>query len=78
MTPDVVKVIPHEDYILEILFDDDSRKLYDVKALGFKGVFAKLLNVVYFKQATVENGTVSWNSTLDIAPEELYTNGVAL
>ncbi len=68
-----VEVLP--DYVLLVTFRDGVRKLYDMKPQLY-GAFEVLKEVSFFNRATALHGCVVWSDLLDIAPEELYFNGV--
>jgi len=81
--PEVVKVSPKENYIVDVMFQDGKVTHYDVKPLLNKGVF-KVLNDkdFYFSRCTVMNHTLAWDVSgncdekkcIDIDPETLYEN----
>ncbi len=72
-----VKALPN--YILEVIFENDEIKYYDVKQLFEKWViFENLKNVKgLFEQVKVDAGGygISWNEELDLSCNELYSNG---
>jgi hypothetical protein len=68
----VVRVIPQDNYVLELWFDTGEHKVFDVKPYLNRGVFARLQDIDLFKQAYVSLDTVCWPGELDIAPETLY------
>jgi len=74
MTPNwvVTKVVPHNNYILQVSFADGTEKNVDVNGLLEKVIYAPLKNVDLFMKARVECGTVVWSDDIDIAPEWLY------
>lgn len=81
-TPEVVQVIPHENYIVEVLFQDGKIVHYDVSHLLEKGVFKKLKDKdFYISRCTVMNHTLAWDTSgeynptncLDIDPDMLYS-----
>ena len=47
-TPDIVQVVPHEDYTVSVYFCDGKIVLYDAKPNLNKGVFQKLKDKVFF------------------------------
>ena len=56
-----------------------GKKIYDMTPIIARGkVFAKLNDDDFFMRAHSNGTTVVWDDTLDIAPEELYENGVEL
>ena len=72
----VKKAVMHEDYTIHLCFADRSQRVYDMKPLLEKKLFAPLKNRDVFLNGRVENGTVPWDNDIDIAPEELYYHGV--
>lgn len=73
----VKEVIVEPDYILNILFKDGVRKRYDMKPQLY-GSFEILKKPELFAKAFVTCGSVAWDSKRDIAPEELYWNGITV
>lgn len=80
--PEVVQVIPHEDYTVEILFQDGKAVVYDAKHLIDKGRFSVLKDQnIFLSCCTVINHTLAWDiagnrdpyECLDIDPEVLYS-----
>jgi hypothetical protein len=73
--PDVVDVIPLDDFRLKVRFDDNLEGLFDLgSSVGFDGVFAPLKDPAYFAQVRVnpELGTVVWPNGADLDPVVLY------
>jgi hypothetical protein len=72
--PDIkpTEVKADDEYRLHIKFCDDVSVVYDVSHLLDKGLFTKLRDKTFFKQAHISYGTVVWNDVLDLAPETLY------
>ena len=72
----VTKVVPHDDFSLELWFSTGEHRLFDLRPYLNKGVFARLQNLALFKQAFVARDTVCWPGDLDIAPETLFDRSV--
>lgn len=72
----VKKAVMHEDYTIHLRFADQSQQIYNVKPLLEEKPFAALKRRDIFLSGRVENGTVTWDNNIDIAPEELYYHGV--
>ncbi|AZT90562.1 DUF2442 domain-containing protein [Caldicellulosiruptor changbaiensis] len=79
--PEVVQVIPTEEYKVYIYFDDGSIKLFDASSLLEKGEFQRLKDKKFFmERCTVLNGTLAWDvsgnydetTSLDVDPLVLY------
>jgi Protein of unknown function (DUF2442) len=83
----VLRVVPLDDYFLELWFGNDelsagslsanefkagNHRLFDAKPYLDRGVFVQLKDLTLFKQAHVALGTVCWPGNLDIAPETLF------
>lgn len=72
----VVRVVPHENYSLELWFNTGDHRLFDARPYLNRGVFTRLQDIALFKQAFVALDTVCWPDDLDIAPETLYDRSV--
>ena len=70
--PGVVKAKHVSSYLLEISFDDGTRKTVDVSQWFNGPVFEPLKSVPYFKKFFLEGATVAWPNGVDISPEALY------
>jgi len=74
----VKNVKPLDNYILEITFQDDTIKYYDVSKLFEKwNIFQSLINIKgLFEQVKVDNGGygISWNDDIDLSCNELWEN----
>ena len=80
-TPDIIQVIPHEDYTVSVYFSDGKIVLYDVKPRLDKEVFRPLKDMTVFMSAcTIMNDTLAWDivgnhdptACIDIDPDTLY------
>lgn len=79
--PEVVQVIPTEEYKVYIYFDDGRIKLFNAKELIKNGVFKVLQNKeLFLSSCTVLNRTLAWDingnyseeDCLDLDPIQLY------
>lgn len=79
--PEVVQVIPHDDYTVTVFFSDGKIVEYDVKSILNKEVFKPLKNIDFFmERCTVLNDTLAWDidgnydetTCIDIDAEMLY------
>ena len=68
-----------ENYILEIVFQNNIIKYYDVSNLFEKWNVFKNLETIngLFNQVKVDKGGygVSWNEDIDLSSDELWENG---
>ncbi len=65
---------------LRLTFNDGSVKIFDCEPLieRYK-IFEPLRNDEVFENISLDGWTVTWlNGTIDIAPEHLYSEGVAV
>lgn len=74
----VKKVMPMDGYRLQIIFENNEEKIFDVSPYLNIGKFAELRDVNLFNSAAVRFDTVEWANHLDIDPEFLYEKGVKI
>jgi hypothetical protein len=74
----VVAVRANDDFSLDIKFEDESVKRFDVKPYLEYGIFKELKDRNYFKKVKVAFGTVQWPNEQDISPDTLYVDSVAI
>ena len=69
---EVTAVRPLENYRLELSFTTGETRIFDAQPYLDKGIFTELKDPLYFRQARVSLGTVTWPHEQDFAPETLY------
>ena len=83
--PNVIKVVPTNNYELIIYYETGEVKIYDVKPLLNLGIFKLLKNKKLFNTVRPSANTIEWPnainkpgycSEIDIAPETLYYDSV--
>lgn len=81
MFPDIVQVVPNEDYTVTIYFEDGKIVLYDITHLLEKEIFSPLKDKdIFINTCTIMNDTLAWDlagnrdgtKCIDIDPEILY------
>lgn len=77
MSPKIRFVRAVNNYILEVVFDNQCKKKYDIRPLLKKDTFLPLKNPMFFKNVQIEPGgyAVFWDQNIDISEYELWTNG---
>ncbi len=68
----VTKVVPRDDFSLELWFNTGDHRLFDARPYLERGAFVRLKDIKLFKQAYIALDTVCWPDNLDIAPETLF------
>ena len=76
LRPTAAKVVPMDNFMLRVSFDNGEIKDFDVKPYIRGSWYGELANPAYFKSAFVNGYTVEWCNGQDICPDELYYNSV--
>ena len=78
--PEPIKVSgvkPLENHRLWLRFNTGEAKIYDFTPLLTSAAFRPLADEKTFRDVYIDYGVTVWNGgDIDIAPEELYLNGV--
>ena len=69
---DVIEVKPENTREFRVKFDDGLSGLIEIDRSFCTGVFKALLDDDFFRQASVDNGVVTWPNGLDLAPDTMY------
>lgn len=72
MYPSVVKVIPKEDFILAIVFDNGQEGTLDMKPYLDFGVFQRIRDHDQFNRVRVSFDTIEWDCGVDLDPEFIH------
>ena len=76
LRPKATEVIPQEDFRLLVTFDNNEKRLFDVKPyLDFKP-FNELKNITLFNTVKPAGLSIEWLHGQDICPDELYYNSI--
>ncbi len=65
-----VKSLP--EYKLLLTFENNEKRIFDVKPYMKEGLFRQLLDEKIFNDVKVSFDTIEWPNKLDICPEMLY------
>ncbi len=71
----VIDVDYIKDYELLVTFNDNSKKMVDLKPFLTGEVFGELLDKSKFIQYGLTRNTLEWANGADLAPEFLFENG---
>lgn len=71
--PTAVNVIPMDNYLLKVTFDNNETRVFDVKMLMTKFEwFQELKDPKKFQAVHTDGFTVEWDTGHDICPDDLY------
>lgn len=73
MYPAIIKVIPGDDYVLNIDFENGESGKLDIKPILNFGIFERIKDYNAFKQVKVSFDTIEWRCGVDLDPEYVYT-----
>jgi hypothetical protein len=71
----VVNVKPLKDYEIEITFENNEIRIFDVKDYLETGIFKKLKDKKLFNQVKISFDSIEWPGGIDLDPETLYKKG---
>ncbi len=71
----VKSVKPLEDYKILITFEQDIKKIFDMKPYLSYPMYKPLEDISLFNSVSTNGQTAIWNDEIDIAPETLFENG---
>ena len=72
MYPSVKTVIPGDNYVLSILFDNGESGVLDMKPILDFGIFQRIQDYEAFKRVQVSFDTIEWDCGVDLDPEYVY------
>ncbi len=70
--PYVKSVRTLADYQLALEFENEERRIFDLKPYLSRGIFVRLRNPALFQAARVVAGSVEWPTGLDLSYDTLY------
>ncbi len=77
----IKNVLPKEDLIIEVEFENEVKKQYDIKKIISKWkVFEDLKDKELFFKVKVDQGGygIIWNENIDLSCEEIWQNGIII
>jgi len=72
--PKMLRVIPRENYHLELHYETNEQKLFDVNPYVTGSWYGELRDVSYFRAVRLlpDGHHIEWPHGQDLAPHELY------
>ena len=71
----VKSVEPLENYKILITFEQNVKKIFDMKPYLNYPMYKPLEDISLFNSVSTNGQTVVWNDEIDIVPETLFENG---
>ena len=78
LSPDAVAVTVTSDHTLLVTFSNGESRLFDIRPLLSRKCYARLSNKAFLSDAFIQNGCVTWPDDIDIDPDWLYEDSVAI
>jgi len=73
----IKSVVPQDNYMLLLTFENNETRLFDMKPyLDFGPVFCALKNTSLFRSVHVAFRSVEWANNADLDPEILYSKSL--
>lgn len=69
---EIKKVEVLSDYRLLLTFDNNEKRIKDMKPYLNKGIFQKLKEKEFFNQVKILYGSISWGNQIDMCADSLY------
>lgn len=78
MRPKAIDVKVLKGYELEIVFDNNEKRIFDVKPYFKFKQFQELKNKNIFETVKIAGLSIEWDNGADICPDELYSNSTKI
>ena len=72
----IKQVYPEDNYVLSVIFENNEKRVFDVKPYIEIGRFKELKEPAVFKAVRVSFDTIEWPNELDLDPEAVYQASV--
>lgn len=60
------------DYKLLIIFNNNEKRIKDMKPYLEKEVFSKLKDINFFNTVKISHGTICWGEDIDLCADSIY------
>lgn len=78
MVPKAIDVKVLKNYELELLFNNNEKRIFDVKPYFKFEIFKKLKEDDKFNKVKISGLSIEWDNGADICPDELYNNSTKI
>lgn len=65
---DIISVVPLNEFVLKVTFDDGITKEFDMKPFIGGGISEELKDISYFRKVYLDNGALTWPNGYDFCP----------
>ena len=72
----ITQVTPLSNYCLQLQFNNNEVKIFDVKPYLSNGIFTELQNTDYFNTVHLNLDSISWKNGQDFSPDTLYIKSI--
>jgi len=72
MNPRGKDVRPNSDYTVNLIFENDEERVFDVAPYLDKGIFKELRDTNVFRSVKPVFGSIQWKHGQDFCPDTLY------
>lgn len=76
MYSSVKNVLPQDNYLLLLTFENGEIRQFDMKPYLNTGIFSELKDVTLFKTVRKSFDTIEWENQADLDPEILYKESI--
>ncbi len=74
----VKNVVPQDNYLLLLTFENGEQRQFDVKPYLDFGIFQELKDKNLFQTVRTSFDSIEWDNEADLDPELLYTKSIKL
>jgi hypothetical protein len=71
-------VIPQDNYLLLLTFENGEKRQFDMKPYLDTGIFQELKNLKLFKTVKTSFDSIEWDNEADFDPEILYQKSIKI
>jgi hypothetical protein len=74
----IKEVIPQDNYLLLLTFENGEKRQFDMKPYLDLGIFRELKDLRLFNTVKTSFDSVEWENEADLDPEILYQNSIKI
>jgi Protein of unknown function (DUF2442) len=74
----IKNVIPQENYLLLLTFENGEKRQFDLKPYLDFGIFQELKDLKLFKTVKTSFDSIEWDNEADLDPELLYQKSIKI